>query len=95
MLRLILGKTDTIWKQSRNRTISTISQLSTIFNEPKEKTLNFTKNQTGLFLMPELRTFEGFYLLRENVKNRSEDLIAEATNPQLRKRKMVSNIIYI
>jgi len=38
--------------------------------------------------MQELRSSEGFYLLRENVEHSTQDLIAEATSGQ-RQRKMV------
>lgn len=42
----------------------------------------------GLFRMAELRSADGFHLLRENVENSTQDLIAEATSAQ-RQRKMV------
>lgn len=38
--------------------------------------------------MPELRSAEGFHLLRENVENSTQELITEATSAQ-RQRKMV------
>lgn len=42
----------------------------------------------GLFGYPELKSFEGFHLLKENVINRSNELIAEAISPT-RSRKIV------
>lgn len=42
----------------------------------------------GLFGIPELRTHEGFYLLKENVIEQSDRLIEEAISPN-RTRKMV------
>lgn len=42
----------------------------------------------GLFNIPELRSYEGFYLLKENVINHTDALIGEAVSPG-RKRKMV------
>lgn len=48
---------------------------------------NFPKIQ-GLFGMAELKSHEGFYLLRDNVSNKTEELIAEATSIG-RNRKMV------
>lgn len=38
--------------------------------------------------MYELRSYEGFYLLKENVINRTDELIKEAINP-VRSRKIV------
>lgn len=42
----------------------------------------------GLLGIPELRTHEGFYLLKENVINKSDRLIEEAISPN-RARKIV------
>lgn len=41
-----------------------------------------------MFNIPELRSYDGFYLMKENVINHTDALIAEATNPN-RKRKIV------
>lgn len=42
----------------------------------------------GLFGIPELKSHEGFYLLKENVIEKSDRLIEEAISPD-RQRKMV------
>lgn len=42
----------------------------------------------GLFGIPELRDYTGFYLLQENVHNEVETLVEEVVSPH-RKRKIV------
>ncbi|KAH8372959.1 hypothetical protein KR009_008978 [Drosophila setifemur] len=77
------------WKhRHRHRSVSTWTPLATAFNAPPARRINFTRDDVGLFGMPELRNFEGFYLLRDNVESKSQDLIAEAISAQ-RSRKMV------
>ncbi|KAH8272625.1 hypothetical protein KR018_010190 [Drosophila ironensis] len=71
-----------------SRSVSTWTPLATAFNAPPNRRLNFTCNEVGLFQMPELRSFEGFYLLRDKVERKTQDLIAEAIC-QHRNRKMV------
>ena len=44
--------------------------------------------QSGIFNIHELKSHEGFYLLKENVINQTDALINEATSPH-RKRKIV------
>lgn len=71
------------------RDVSTWSTpLATAFNSPPYKKINFTRNESGLFRLSELRSFEGFYLLRDNVANKTEELISEAISTN-RERKMV------
>ncbi|XP_055837539.1 mitochondrial intermediate peptidase [Episyrphus balteatus] len=68
--------------------VSTWSPLATAFNSPPHKRINLTRNDVGLFNLPELKSFEGFYLLKDNVGNKTDDLIQEAIS-QNRSRKMV------
>uniref|UniRef100_A0A182NH99 Peptidase M3A/M3B catalytic domain-containing protein n=1 Tax=Anopheles dirus TaxID=7168 RepID=A0A182NH99_9DIPT len=75
-------------KISRHRFVSTWSPLTTAFNTRPEKRINFTKNEVGLFGIPELTSFEGFYALKEKAIFKTDDLIEEATSPN-RTRKMV------
>ncbi|EAT45254.1 AAEL003461-PA [Aedes aegypti] len=72
-----------------NKWVSTWSPLTTAFNTRPEKRINFTKNEVGLFNIPELTSYEGFYALKEKAIFKTEDLIEEATSPQ-RTRKMVT-----
>ncbi|XP_033233751.1 mitochondrial intermediate peptidase [Drosophila pseudoobscura] len=89
MLQMSRSSTRATLMRGRHRKlVSTWSPLATAFNAPPSKRINFTREDVGLFRMPELRTFEGFYLLRDNVENKSQDLIAEAISSQ-RQRKMV------
>ncbi|XP_030370553.1 mitochondrial intermediate peptidase [Scaptodrosophila lebanonensis] len=74
------------WRQ--RKMVSTWSPLATAFNSPPAKRINFTRDDVGLFGMPQLRTFEGFYLLRDNAEQKTQDLIAEAISKE-RRRKMV------
>lgn len=70
------------------KTLSTWSPLATAFNTRPEQKLNFAKNECGLFGIPELTTFEGFYALKSNAMIKTDQLIAEAT-AEHRHRKMV------
>ncbi|XP_068144208.1 mitochondrial intermediate peptidase [Drosophila tropicalis] len=72
----------------QQKLVSTWSPLATAFNAPPGKRINFTREDVGLFRMPELRTFDGFYLLRDNVEHKTQELIAEAISPK-RQRKIV------
>lgn len=69
--------------------VSTWSPLTTAFNTRPERRINFTKNEVGLFSIPELTSHEGFYALKEKAIFKTEDLIEEATSPE-RTRKMVT-----
>ncbi|XP_073989933.1 mitochondrial intermediate peptidase [Rhodnius prolixus] len=72
--------------------VSTWSPLATAFNaRPVQKLhLNLTKeSKKGLFGIPELQTYDGFFLLKENVIAETERLVDEAINPN-RSRKMVN-----
>ncbi|XP_050743531.1 mitochondrial intermediate peptidase isoform X2 [Drosophila biarmipes] len=71
----------------QNRSVSAWTPLATAFNAPSARRINFTRVD-GLFRMPELRSFEGFYLLRENAETRTQELVSEAISSQ-RRRKMV------
>lgn len=68
--------------------LSTWSPLATAFNSPPINSLNLMKNEAGLFNIPELRTAEGFYLLKENAIIKTDELMDEATSLN-RQRKMV------
>ncbi|XP_065084685.1 mitochondrial intermediate peptidase [Ochlerotatus camptorhynchus] len=72
-----------------NKWVSTWSPLTTAFNTRPERRINFTKNEVGLFSIPELTSHEGFYVLKEKAIFKTEDLIEEATSSQ-RTRKMVT-----
>ncbi|XP_055533996.1 mitochondrial intermediate peptidase [Wyeomyia smithii] len=76
-------------KQQYRKLVSTWSPLTTAFNTRPEKRINFTKNEVGLFNIPELTSFEGFYALKEKAIFKTEDLIEEATSAG-RTRKMVT-----
>ncbi|VDI74554.1 mitochondrial intermediate peptidase [Mytilus galloprovincialis] len=72
------------------RSVSTLSPLTQSFNaKPSKKfNLNLRKGQSGLFLIPELSSHEGFYLLQQQVENEIDDLVKETTSTN-RKRKIV------
>ncbi|XP_055608421.1 mitochondrial intermediate peptidase [Uranotaenia lowii] len=84
---LSLGRTGQ--SEGRHRLVSTWSPLTTAFNTRPEKRINFTKNEVGLFTIPELTSYEGFYSLKEKAIFKTEDLIKEATSSE-RSRKMVT-----
>lgn len=81
------------WNKTANfsAAVSTWSPLATAFNSRPGNKLNisFTNENSGLFCVDELRTYDGFYLLKENVIHSTQNLINEATNPY-RTRKIVS-----
>ncbi|XP_037728638.1 mitochondrial intermediate peptidase [Drosophila subpulchrella] len=74
--------------RNRSRWVSTWTPLATVFNALPARRINLTRADVGLFRMPELRSFEGFYLLRDKVETRTQELISEAISPH-RRRKMV------
>ncbi|XP_053685800.1 mitochondrial intermediate peptidase [Sabethes cyaneus] len=76
-------------RQPYRKLVSTWSPLTTAFNTRPEKRINFTKNEVGLFNIPELTSFQGFYALKEKAIFKTEDLIAEAISAE-RQRKMVT-----
>ncbi|XP_016984024.1 mitochondrial intermediate peptidase [Drosophila rhopaloa] len=86
---LKLSRTLLRWRhRHRSRLVSTWTPLATAFNSPPARRINFTRDEVGLFRIPELRSFEGFYLLRDNAESRTQELISEAISEQ-RERKMV------
>ena len=74
----------------KHRSVNTWSSLATAFNSiAKEKyDFNLLGKETGLFDIAELKTPEGFNILRSQAMSRTDALIAEATSGN-RKRKMV------
>ncbi|KAJ6642270.1 Mitochondrial intermediate peptidase [Pseudolycoriella hygida] len=62
--------------------------LVTSFNSKPVQRINITQQRTGIFGINELQSPVGFYILKENVINKTEDLIKEATGTN-RKRKIV------
>lgn len=70
--------------------VSTWTPLATAFNSRPGTKLNlsFTRDDAGLFGLPELRNREGFYLLKESAVNISDALVEESCSKN-RKRKMV------
>ncbi|XP_071860497.1 mitochondrial intermediate peptidase [Bombus fervidus] len=74
----------------RHRNVNTWSSLATAFNSiSKEKYgFDFLKKETGLFGIPELKTPEGFNILKDQAISQTDALIAESIS-QNRKRKMV------
>ncbi|KAF4527829.1 hypothetical protein B566_EDAN016313 [Ephemera danica] len=70
--------------------VSTWSSLATAFNTRPERKLNLslTRDDCGLFGVPELRAAEGFYLLKQQAEADTERLIKETGDPR-RTRKMV------
>ncbi|XP_059485004.1 mitochondrial intermediate peptidase [Neocloeon triangulifer] len=72
------------------RKVTTWSNLATAFNSKPEHRINFgiTKNDAGLFGVPELRSADGFYLLQQQAEYETEKLIEE-TGSKTRQRAMV------
>ncbi|XP_023714977.1 mitochondrial intermediate peptidase isoform X2 [Cryptotermes secundus] len=70
--------------------VSTWSPLATAFNTRPGRKLNLSliKDDAGLFGVPELRSHDGFYAMRERTVWETEKLISEACGPD-RTRKMV------
>ncbi|KAK7477149.1 hypothetical protein BaRGS_00031638 [Batillaria attramentaria] len=73
------------------RGVSTLSPLAAAFNAKPQRKLNLSlrRSNAGLFLIPELQDYAGFYLLQEKVKTEVEQLVQEAVSHQ-RTRKMVN-----
>ncbi|EDV38196.1 uncharacterized protein Dana_GF13838 [Drosophila ananassae] len=88
MLQLSRSASYSICRWQLYRSVSTWTPLTTAFNSLPTKRINFTRDDVGLFRLPELRSSEGFYLLRDNVESRTQELIEEAISQQ-RSRKMV------
>uniref|UniRef100_A0A0A9WMI4 Mitochondrial intermediate peptidase n=2 Tax=Lygus hesperus TaxID=30085 RepID=A0A0A9WMI4_LYGHE len=90
---LSIPKHLSLWKKCSpgvSRALGTWSPLATAFNTKPGRKLNisFANEGTGLFGMKELSNYEGFFLLKENVINRTDELVEEICNPN-RKRKIV------
>ncbi|XP_076453818.1 mitochondrial intermediate peptidase-like [Babylonia areolata] len=73
-----------------DRRVSTLSPLASAFNTKPQRKLNLSlrKNNTGLFMIPELEDYAGFYLLQHQASAQVELLVEEATSRN-RSRKMV------
>lgn len=71
--------------------VSTLSPLGSVFNSipaPKKTDWDSTsKENKGLFLIPELTSQVGFDLLRNSVEHEVDRLVVEALSPN-RKRKL-------
>ncbi|CAH0562657.1 unnamed protein product [Brassicogethes aeneus] len=70
------------------RKFSLWSPLAESFNTRPNQKFNYNKKQVGLFGVPQLTNFTGFYELRDDCIKHSEKLINEALSHR-RKRKMV------
>lgn len=72
------------------RSVSTLSPLTQSFNtKPSRKfAVKFLKDSPGLFLIPQLDNFGGFYVLQEQVENEVNNLVKEALQSN-RRRKIV------
>ncbi|XP_046573122.1 mitochondrial intermediate peptidase-like [Haliotis rubra] len=72
------------------RWVSKWSPLASAFNAKPTKALNLslTRGNAGLFCIPELTDYRGFYLLQQRACDDVEKLVEEATSPK-RTRKMV------
>lgn len=69
--------------------INTWSSLATTFNsKPATKFSMKIKNNTGLFGIPELQSYEGFYALKEKTENTTDNLLQECCGVN-RSRKLV------
>ncbi|BES95046.1 mitochondrial intermediate [Nesidiocoris tenuis] len=70
--------------------IGTWSPLATAFNSKagEKLSLRFSSEGTGLFGVKELATYDGFFLLKENVTTTTEELVHEICS-STRKRKIV------
>ncbi|XP_037952357.1 mitochondrial intermediate peptidase [Teleopsis dalmanni] len=88
MLKLYRNKYRKFLLSKNIKSVSTWTPLATTFNSPPYKKINFARSEAGLFGIPELKTPEGFYLLKDNVANKTNDLVEEATSEK-RNRKMV------
>lgn len=70
---------------------STWSSLAATFNSRPERKLNlsFSKENAGLFDVPELQSYEGFYYLKDQCIADTDKLVEEAAS-DTRSRKMVA-----
>ncbi|KAK7075656.1 hypothetical protein SK128_015080 [Halocaridina rubra] len=75
---------------SHTCSVNTWSPLASAFNTKPSRmlSLQFSKDATGLFDVPELKEPEGFYLLKENAIHATQDLVTECCSSD-RSRKMV------
>lgn len=92
MIRLIANRWPKTYSYSSivsRASVTTWSPLATAFNTEPHPKMNFTKNDVGLFNIPELVNADGFHLLKKNALIRSEQLVQEATSGCHRSRKMV------
>ncbi|KAK7090831.1 mitochondrial intermediate peptidase-like [Littorina saxatilis] len=73
------------------RGVTTLSPLAAAFNSKRQRKINLSlhRNDAGLFLIPELQDYAGFYLLQHQVSAQVELLVQEATS-RYRTRKMVT-----
>lgn len=74
----------------KRRDVNTWSALATAFNSVSTEKFgfDFLKKETGLFGIAELKTADGFNVMKDEAINKTEALIAECVS-QNRKRKMV------
>ncbi|XP_076299763.1 mitochondrial intermediate peptidase [Lasioglossum baleicum] len=78
-------------KHVKHRGVNTWSPLATAFNSITKNKYGFeldSKKESGLFGIPELKTAQGFSILKHRAMSETDMLIEEATSPN-RKRKMV------
>lgn len=77
-------------KHVKHRGVNTWSPLATAFNSITKDKYGFelSKKESGLFGIPELKTAQGFSILKHRAMSETDMLIEEATSPN-RKRKMV------
>ncbi|GAB6021310.1 hypothetical protein CHUAL_003925 [Chamberlinius hualienensis] len=71
------------------RYVSQWSRLATAFNTKPSNTFRFSRKNTGLFGLDELRDSNGFYLLKSEAMQATDSLVAEACSSK-RKRKLVT-----
>ena len=89
MLKRVCKRTNAPWCISeRRRSVSKWSPLASAFNSKPERKLRLSQNNVGLFGIPQLTDYTGFYLLQEGAKFRAEELVEEATSVN-RDRKLV------
>lgn len=76
---------------SQHMRVSTLSPLAAAFNAKPQKKLNLSlrRNTTGLFLIPELQDYAGFYILQQKASNQVEKLVEEVVSKH-RTRKIVT-----
>ena len=74
----------------QKRFVATWSSLGTSFNTRPEKKLSFSlgRQNVGLFRIPQLTDYTGFYLLQQQAQSETEELVKEASGNS-RGRKLV------